>query len=828
MKKLNNKTLKSSSINKIKLLKFIGLTGITSMTGIFGLTNVNATPNLTLGEINNNKDTIKTNVEINLSEVTVSYPSNLNTDVQKFLIPATGKIIIDFYGVNKSNNNINNTKEILTNDSIIEKYQLISDDTRTRLILSVRQEILNYLKNNNNLKYLSIEDIIISQSPTQTKIAFKADLLAAVHFMKKNEVKTLLTEKIVQYEKNNQPILFENITEDLSIAQINKEKLEQEIKNNKIVNEKVILEKLNFTKMTNSSGKLSLDLSSSVSLANVKKADNYLIIEVPGMVASEELKKKINVQNFNLATKIIDILENENGIKIILEQEGYWTHSLSQADNKVNIEITSLTKEESEKLKEEEYRKTNGNSGKKLSLNFQNMEVRALLQVIADFTGINIVASDKVLGNMTLKLTEVPWEQALDIILDSKDLVKQQKGNVIWVATRDEYNTKQKNMIETQKQSYELEEIKLVSYQLNYHKASDVATFLIGGKTTSVTAASAGSSGAEAKTDSGDNRILSPRGSVNFDARTNTLFVQDIQSKIAEVSRIIKKLDASSRQVLIEAKIVIADDGWTRDLGVKYGFQYNTRRSGMAVGVGSNASNALNQVNGDTVTITETGGRSIVSPQSAIDLAASTGAATLGLSFLNQLTGAGLLAELSAMENENKGKVISNPRIVTFDHQAAKIEQGTEIPYVTPGTANTPATVSFRKAVLALNVIPQISPNGRVNLQLDIRKDTIGEYINVAGGGTVPSIDTRNVTTQVTVKNGQTIVLGGVYESITRNDIRKIPFLGDIPGIGNFFKNTIKENGKAELLIFITPHVIEDSLADQGVEAEVIDLQKIQ
>lgn len=787
-----------------------------------------------------------TSVSISNSQVSVKYKSNLNTNINQFLLP-NGKIVVDFTGVE-----MDDKIDLVAQDLVIERVQMIEGNGKSRLIVSVKKDFIEYL--NAKKITLSASNLLVSQSPDNTIISLKQELLPEVKNYERYVIARAVQEKSndLAARGSESGMFNQNITDETrkvapvsNQLQVATQSINQSVEqpansssNNAasaaVVLEKdtnsalVTLEKIAFSRTIGTNGRLTLDLSNASSFASVKRADNLLIIEIPGLKVPDELKKKLSTANLSLATKSVEILSSEAGVKIIAEQSGFWEHTYSQADKRVVIDIKTLTQEQSKLKAEAEAEKNKSYTGKSITLNFQNMEVRALLQVISDFTGINIVASDKVQGSMTIKLNNVPWEQALDIILESKDLTKLQKGNIIWVATRDEYNQKQKSQIETQAQAYELEPIKLMTYQLNFHKASDLATFLIGGRGAS-SSSSIGASVNVASTESGSNRILSKKGTVNFDARNNILFVQDTQAKLDEVSKIIRQLDSSARQVLVEAKIVIADEKFSRDLGVRYGLQVGAGRGNSRAAIGSTPSTASTTANrGNVSTDPATGAVTVLSPATAIDLAAGTGASTIAFSILNAVSGNALNLELSAMEQDNRGRVISSPRIVTFDNQQATIEQGTEIPYVTPGSGTSPPTVAFKKAVLGLGVTPQISPNGRISLKLDIKKDTVGELVSVQGGGTVPSIDTRNLQTNVTVKNGQTIILGGVYESISREDLRKIPFLGDLPVVGNFFKNSIKGKDRAELLIFITPYVIEDSTLDADSSVgDTVEMKKI-
>jgi type IV pilus assembly protein PilQ len=559
------------------------------------------------------------------------------------------------------------------------------------------------------------------------------------------------------------------------------------------------VDKINFKKEKGKTGKLTIDFSDSQVTPVVTRSNNSLIIELKNTSISQEMQKRINAQVLGTSTQVVDISMQQGNGRIVLEQKEGWDFSVYQFDKKLSVEVRTLSEYDAY-VKSQEGK--DSYKGKPLSINFQSMDVRTILQVIADFSKLNILTSDAVTGNMTVRLQDVPWDQALDLILEAKNLQKVKQGNVVWIATRAEVSQKNDEQIKQQNQIADLEPLKLETFQLNHHKAEDVLAILNAGSgTSSTTSAGAGS---------GTLSILSKRGSVGIDKRNNMIFVQDIASKIEEVKKLLKRIDVTTRQVLIEAKIVIADDKWGKSLGAKFGVGANKVVGNRSFGLGSNYLDGQSNANLGT---SSTGGTVITNP--LFSGAAAAGAGSIGFTILNMASGAALSLELSALESDNRGKVLSNPRLLTTDNKKALLEQGTEIPYVTPGSANSPPTVTFKKAVLSLGVTPQISPNGRIIMNLQIRKDTVGELVNVQGGGQVPSIDTRNIDTQVTVNNGQTVVLGGVYEITNRTDAQKVPFLGDIPVLGYLFKQNAKSEQKAELLIFITPQVVEDEDLDR-------------
>ena len=425
------------------------------------------------------------------------------------------------------------------------------------------------------------------------------------------------------------------------------------------------------------------------------------------------------------------------------------------------------------------------------------------MQVIADFTNFNVVTSDTVTGNVTLRLKDVPWDQALDIILQAKGLGLRKSGNVIWIAPKDELAAKEKLDLESRAQIAALEPVRTQSFQLNYTKAEDVARGLTG--------TTIGAAGGSAAT-----RILSPRGSVIFEARTNQLFVSDIPTKLEEIQAMIAKIDIPVRQVLIEARIVVANDSFGRSLGAKLGVNDLRAQNGGLPGYSVGGGNRV-AVGGDYTSvgaITNQSGalaNSTYTDSNFVNLPAvgqnSYSAATFALSLFGAGSNRFLNLELSALEADGNGKVVSSPRVITADQVKALIEQGTELPYQT-ATSSGATAIAFRKANLKLEVIPQITPEGNVILDVDVNKDTVGQATSAG-----LAIDTKHVKTQVLVENGGTVVIGGIFEQSDRIDITKVPFLGDIPVLGNLFKATSSTSSKTELLIFITPKVINDRTA---------------
>jgi type IV pilus assembly protein PilQ len=437
-----------------------------------------------------------------------------------------------------------------------------------------------------------------------------------------------------------------------------------------------------------------------------------------------------------------------------------------------------------------------GYRGEKLSLNFQNVDVRSVLNVIADFTDLNIITSDTVGGALTLRLKDVPWDQALDIIMQTRGLDMRKNGNVIWIAPRDELATKEKLELEAAQAISDLEPLRNETFQLNYTKAADLMLLLRG--------TSAGGA-------SGTQTILSKRGSVVADARTNTLFVQDIPSRLEAVRRMIATTDIPVRQVLIEARIVEATDKFSRTLGVRLGYTNIAGDRAFGGPPRFNTGGSLNSITTPAgiptspTNLLVPASNMVNLPATPVDSGAQSGQFSLVL--FNSAATKFLNLEITALESDGRGKIISSPRVVTANQVEALIEQGTEIPYQ-QATSSGATSIAFRKAVLALRVKPQITPDGNVIMDVDVNKDAVGQQ-TLAG----PAIDTKHVKTSVLVENGGTVVIGGIYTQEDRNDVNKVPFFGDLPAVGPLFRNTFRRDDKTELLVFLTPRVVDERMS---------------
>lgn len=563
------------------------------------------------------------------------------------------------------------------------------------------------------------------------------------------------------------------------------------------------LQGIDFRRGNDGSGRVIVDLPNNQVGVDIRQQGQSLVVEFLRSTLPDSLRRKLDVTDFGTPIQNVTTSQNGDRVRMLIEPRGNWEHSAYQSDNQFVLEVRA------QKVDPNKLTQGPGYAGEKLSLNFQNIEVRALLQVIADFTNFNVVTSDTVTGNVTLRLKDVPWDQALDIILQAKGLGLRKSGNVILIAPKDELNAKEKVELEAKAQISALEPVRTQSFQLNYAKAADVAAGL-SGQSTAGGAGGGGSGGAGGTT----TRILSPRGSVISESRTNQLFVSDIPTKLQEIQDLIAKIDVPVRQVLIEARVVIADDSFGQSLGVKLGATDLRAQQGGTPGYGVGGNNRvsvggnLNAVGAQTL---QTSGSVSLSDSNFVNLPATSQGgftpASIALSLFSAGANRFLNLELSALEADGKGKVVSSPRIITADHIKASIKQGTKIPYLQSSTAGN-TNISFVDAVLKLEVTPQITPEGNVIMEVEINKDSVGSVFN----GT-PSIDTKSVQTQVLVENGGTVVIGGIFELTERDDVSKVPWLGDVPYLGNLFKTRTKSRSKTEMLIFLTPKVVSERSA---------------
>jgi type IV pilus assembly protein PilQ len=581
------------------------------------------------------------------------------------------------------------------------------------------------------------------------------------------------------------------------------------------------LRDIDFRRGKDGEGRVVVELSSAQTGVDIKQQGQTIVVDFLKSRVPDNLRRRLDVSDFGTPVRSVRTFQQGENARMIIEPNGLWEHNAYQSDTQFVIEVKPV-REDPNKLVQGT---RGGYRGDKLSLNFQNVDIRALLQVIADFTNLNIVVRDSVAGSITLRLKDVPWDQALDIVLQSKNLDMRKNGNVILVAPRDELATQEKLDLESKQQIAEIEPTRVETFQLNYQKAESVAKLL------------------------GDDkqRVLSKSGSAVPDVRTNKLFVRDTAARLDEVRRIISQLDIAVRQVLIEARIVEADDRFSRSLGVKLGFNdlrstiYRTTSTIDPVtgaptalnvpvyGAGAPlfGSSAYSTVSGNLQGVADLssqlgsnlsgmnaqglGQQTAVANTNFVNLPASGISGVSPASFAVSLFGSSLTRfvnlEISALEAEQRGKVVSSPRVLTSDQGKAVIEQGTELPYQV-ATSSGATSVAFRKANLKLEVVPQITPEGNVIMKVQVNRDAVGQ-LTPAGF----AIDTRSVQTEVLVENGGTVVIGGIYEQFERNRVNKVPFLGDIPYLGNLFKNTARTSDRTELLVFLTPRVVTDVAA---------------
>jgi len=539
------------------------------------------------------------------------------------------------------------------------------------------------------------------------------------------------------------------------------------------------LRDIDFRRGVGNAGRVVVDLANNQVGVDIRQQGQNLVVEFLKTSLPEGLRRRLDVSDFGTPVQSVTTTQTGDRVRMVVSPTGNWEHSAYQSDNQFVLEVRE------QKIDSSKLTQGPGYNGEKLSLNFQNIEVRTLLQVIADFTNFNVVTSDSVTGSVTLRLKDVPWDQALDIILQAKGLGMRKSGNVLWIAPKDEIAAREKQELESKASIESLETLRTQGFQMNYAKAADIATQLVS------TGSGAGGGGANSA------RILSERGSVISEPRTNQLFVTDIPSRLQQVQELIAKLDIPIRQVMIEARIVEADDSFGKSLGVRLGGGVR------GFNVGSVNGNQVQGNFGSNYGAVSTG--PTLTSQPFVSLPANPSnalAASYALSLFSPNASRFLTLEISALESDGKGRIVSSPRVVTADQVKALIEQGTEFPYQT-ATSSGATAIAFRKANLKLEVTPQITPEGNIILDLDINKDSRGE--STPDG---IAINTKHVQTQVLVENGGTVVIGGIFEQTERDQVNKVPLLGDLPAVGNLFKSRERIANKNELLIFITPRVL--------------------
>lgn len=554
------------------------------------------------------------------------------------------------------------------------------------------------------------------------------------------------------------------------------------------------LRDLDFRRGSNGEGRVVVDLPNGQVAVDVRQAGNQILVDFLKTGVPATLRRRLDVSDFGTPVSRITTTPQGDNVRMTIDAQGAWEQSVYQSDTQLVIDVKPV---------KEDPNRPGGNGaqgyrGEKLSFNFQNVEVRAALQAIADISGLNIITSDSVSGNLTLRLKDVPWDQALDVVLQAKGLDMRKNGTVLWIAPKEELLSKEKIELEQKAQISDLEPLRSEIFQLNYQKAEAFrAVFGLD--------ASGASSGG------GNNRVLSKRGSAIIDPRTNQLFVTDIAARLEDIRKLIQKVDVATKQVLVEARLVEANDGFSRNLGAKLGFtDLRGVRGGdpgyqisgnQRVAIGGNLA-GVTSVTGQTAAADATTNSTLVNlPAAGINGASPS---TIAFSLFSSAANRFLNLELSALEADGKGKIISSPRVVTEDNIPAVIEQGVELPYQ-QATSSGATSIAFRKASLRLEVTPQVTPDGNVVLDVDVAKDSRGE--NTTAG---PAINTQHVKTKVMVENGGTVVLGGIYQQSETNDTTQVPVLGNIPVVGNLFKTNSRATTKTELLVFITPRIVAE------------------
>ncbi len=556
---------------------------------------------------------------------------------------------------------------------------------------------------------------------------------------------------------------------------------------------------IDFRRGTDGAGRVLVNLGNPNVSVDLRQEGRNVIADFLQSDIDPNFIRRLDVVDFATPAQIIETSRRGNMVRLVIRATDNFEYLAYQADDQYTVELKPLTKQEIERREKDKPKWT----GDRLTLQFQDMDLRAILGTLGDFAGLNIVISDDVEGSMTLNLVNVHWDQALDIILKSKGLGQRREGNVIMVAPAEAIAAREEQELEAMKQIEELAPLRTEIIQVNYAKAVELASLLKPSNLS--TSNDAGSTSAEQSVG-----ILSDRGAVSIDVRTNSLIVKDVSSKIEEARALVELLDRPVQQVLIEARIVTADDGFSRDIGARVGVTDVFNSSEAAIS-GSLDGAIIN--NPGIIRVGEENSLGSFPDRLNVNLPVANPAGSLGLSFFRLAEGLILDLEISALESENRGEVVSSPKVVTANQQEAFIKAGEEIPYQqSSGGAGGATTIAFKEAVLELKVTPQITPDGRVNLDLAIKQDRRGETLNFDGITAAPSINTQEIGTQVLVNNGETIVLGGIFQHRTNITETKVPLLGDIPFMGWLFRNTERSNSKQELLIFVTPKILNPDL----------------
>ena len=550
------------------------------------------------------------------------------------------------------------------------------------------------------------------------------------------------------------------------------------------------LRSIDFRRSADGAGRVIVKLSDPHTHINLHQVGNQIVVDFSDAGVPANLLRRYDATDYGTPVTGFDVTRVGNGSRIAVSASGDFDQLAYQSDDQYVVEVSPKRRAANAADEKPVY------TGERLTLNFQDIETRAVLQLLADASGQNIVVSDSVTGNVTLRLQNVPWDQALDIVLRTKGLDKRRQDNVIIVAPQTELAAREKAELAAHKDVTELAPLRSEYLQVNYAKASDMAALIKGQ----------------------NNSLLSSRGNVAVDERTNTLLLQDVADKLAEVRRLVATLDIPVRQVLIEARIVIVDNDFQRQLGAVFGWTNVQKNGKTGVVTTTGTAAGTDQIIGSALTNGQSTGTpfpvSIPTGATAanrynVNLPVTNPAGSFALGILGNNFIVDL--ELDAAQAETEADIISSPRVITANQKKASIEQGVEIPYQQSASSGA-TTIQFKKAVLSLSVTPQITPDNRIILDLDVRDDSVGTVVVASGGVNVPSINTREIATQVLVNDGQTVVLGGILSTTNREDDTKVPFLGDIPVLGYLFKTTNHQDNKVELMIFITPKIVREGV----------------
>jgi len=541
---------------------------------------------------------------------------------------------------------------------------------------------------------------------------------------------------------------------------------------------------IDFRRGSDGSGRIIVELTDSKVPADLRQEGGRIVVNFAKTSLPERLMQRLDVTDFATPVNTVDVARVGDGTRLMIAATGDYEQLAYQSDNTYTIEIKPVVKLPPELQDKKEY------TGERLTLNFQDIETRAVLQLLADTSGQNMVITETVGGNVTLRLQNVPWDQALDIVMRTKGLDMRKEGNVMLIAPAAEIAAREKEILAARKEVQELAPLRSEFLQVNYAKAADLAALIKSGN---------------------NNSLLSQRGSISIDERTNTLLLQDTAERLADIRRLVSTLDIPVRQVRIEARIVIVSDDFSRDLGVRFGVNATTTKIGGRNGQGFLTNTGVDAPDGAVLFPGSNPGGGLklgeAKDRYMVNLPVNNPAGSLALTFLDSDFIVDM--ELSAAQAEGRGEIVSQPSLITANQREATIEQGVEIPYQESSSSGA-TTTSFKKAVLSLKVTPQITPDNRIILDLTVSKDSVGQLVASATGGFVPSIDKREIVTQVLVNDGQTVVLGGILETERRDSEKKVPLLGDVPVLGHLFKSTTKVDNKDELLIFVTPRILRE------------------